>query len=387
MKSDRQPKIFPTVYNQNRKGKVYEWTVCIEKHKEDYDIVVSCGERKGSLVEHRKRITEGKAKRTSLEQAELEATRKWINKTSKDGYSEVLKEYKDHTVVRPMLAQPFDYSKYNTKRKCKIIQFPAAGQRKFDGIRCIAHREKDKIILESRKGVPFDNFTDLRKELALVFSGLNETVYLDGEIYSDNYPFEVISGLVRLSSEKATADRLSIINKLNYIIYDYVDISPSMIETPFVDRCSILDTWIDDNNSKLIKKCITVPIPALEDVKQMHDKFVSEGYEGIILRNYDAPYEIKKRSYHLQKYKEMLDEEFEIVGYHDGTGDEKGLVIWECKTKDDKKFSVRPKGDHKFRRELYNNGDKYIGVLLTVIFQEYTSDRIPRFPVGKAIRI
>ena len=40
----------------------------------------------------------------------------------------------------------------------------------------------------------------------------------------------------------------------------------------------------------------------------------------------------------------------------------------------------------KEARELYDNGNKYIGSLLTVIFQEYTNDGIPRFPVGKGIR-
>ena len=33
-----------------------------------------------------------------------------------------------------------------------------------------------------------------------------------------------------------------------------------------------------------------------------------------------------------------------------------------------------------------DNGDKYIGKKLTVIYQELTEDGKPRFPVGKAIR-
>ena len=33
-----------------------------------------------------------------------------------------------------------------------------------------------------------------------------------------------------------------------------------------------------------------------------------------------------------------------------------------------------------------NKLDKYINKLLTVIFQEYTADGIPRFPIGKSIR-
>ena len=105
------------------------------------------------------------------------------------------------------------------------------------------------------------------------------------------------------------------------------------------------------------------------------------------MRNLDAPYEIKKRSYDLQKYKEFQDAEFEIIGFHEGKGDEKGLVIWDCKTKTNKHFAVRPRGTREYRAKLFEEADKYIGKKLTVMFQEYTGDLIPRFPVGKAIRV
>jgi len=49
-------------------------------------------------------------------------------------------------------------------------------------------------------------------------------------------------------------------------------------------------------------------------------------------------------------------------------------------------FTVRPKGTKESRMKLFLEGDKYINKLLTVIFQEYSSDGIPRFPVGKGVR-
>ena len=36
--------------------------------------------------------------------------------------------------------------------------------------------------------------------------------------------------------------------------------------------------------------------------------------------------------------------------------------------------------------EQFRNGDKYIGRMLTVIYQELTDANVPRFPVGKSIR-
>ena len=81
-----------------------------------------------------------------------------------------------------------------------------------------------------------------------------------------------------------------------------------------------------------------------------------------------------------------MDEEFKIIGFHEGTGDEKGLVIWDCITKDEKTFAVRPKGTFESRNKLFLEANLHIGKLLTVIFQEYSNDGIPRFPIGKGIR-
>ena len=105
-----------------------------------------------------------------------------------------------------------------------------------------------------------------------------------------------------------------------------------------------------------------------------------------MIRDKDGIYELNKRSKYLQKFKEFIEEEFKIVGFHEGTGDEKGAIIWDCVTKDKKTFAVRPKGTFESRKKLYEDGGKYIGKSLTVIFQEYSSDGVPRFPVGKAIR-
>ena len=95
---------------------------------------------------------------------------------------------------------------------------------------------------------------------------------------------------------------------------------------------------------------------------------------------------LKKEVNIFKNIKDFKDEEFKIIGFTEGKGVEKGCIIWTCITKDGKEFSTRPKGTHKFRKELFKNGKEYIGKKLTVVFQEYSADGIPRFPVGKTIR-
>ena len=128
------------------------------------------------------------------------------------------------------------------------------------------------------------------------------------------------------------------------------------------------------------------------DVIIKQAQFVSEGYEGAMVRNKDGKYGLGKRSSDLQKVKSFLDGEYEIIGFEEGSGNDAGTVIWQCRTAPTSDypygndFMVRPRGTREQRREWYENGTQYIGRMLTVRYQELTDDGIPRFPVGVAIR-
>ena len=60
-----------------------------------------------------------------------------------------------------------------------------------------------------------------------------------------------------------------------------------------------------------------------------------------MLRNIESPYELNKRSKHLQKYKKFIDSEYKIIGFKEGKGDAKGTVIWDFETDSGQTFSVR----------------------------------------------
>jgi DNA ligase-1 len=158
------------------------------------------------------------------------------------------------------------------------------------------------------------------------------------------------------------------------------------LKQPFSQRWERLYGLVDWNSLKKCKYVESYVLNTPAEIKPMHDHFVSEGFEGIMLRDINAPYEINKRSKYLQKYKEFVDEEFNIVGFHEGSGNEKGAVVWDCITQSGQPFAVRPRGTFEMRQALYKNAASYIGKQLTVIFQEYSTDGIPRFPVGKGIR-
>lgn len=376
---------FPKLLKINNNQKISEWEIKIVKKDNFYTIITSHGEENGKKIYHEKDITEGKVKRSVLEQAIQDVKRKWENKKEKELYAEVLTNNLKSIIVRPMLSNTFSFDLYTTKNRSFKISFPAYIQRKYDGIRCISYLKDDNVIIESRKGIPFQNFSLLKDELKSILSKLPPNFYLDGELYTNSLDFETISGLIRLHEKKITENDIQLINKIEYHLYDFVDLNNK--ELKYKERLDILNNLISESLSiSRCKKVDTFLANELNDVKKYHDDFVKEGYEGIMIRDTDGIYEINKRSKYLQKFKEFMEEEFKIIGFHEGTGDEKGIVIWDCITKDGKFFAVRPKGTFESRKKLFDEGNDHIGKLLTVIFQEYSADNIPRFPVGKGIR-
>jgi DNA ligase-1 len=381
---------FPKLYQLNNNHKIYEWSIRIEQSSGDsFDIITSHGEKDGNLVSHIKNIDKGKAKRSVLQQATMEAESKWRNKKEKDLYCETVsmteQNVEETAVVRPMLANTFSFDAYQKGGRGFRISFPAYVQQKLDGIRCISYMKDGKVVLESRKGIPFQNFEVLRNQLREVFAQLPNTMYLDGELYTDKVDFETLSGMVRLTEKKLKVGDRERINGIEYHLYDFVDTARQ--DLTYQQRHEMIDTLFQRHGDKsLLKKVPTHVVSKLEDVKTMHDRFVQQGYEGVMIREMSGVYEVQKRSKFLQKYKEFFEEEFKIVGFHEGTGDMKGCVIWDCENKEGKIFAVVPKGTFETKREFYQNGAKYVNKLLTVIYQELTADGVPRFPIGKGIR-
>ena len=372
-------KSFPTLYRKNSNGKIYFWEINVINEGESVFIITKHGTDGGKVVSHSKEVKRGRAKRNKVEQAFFNANSKWNDKVNKEAYISDKSKLDSNIVVRPMLAHKFEMSSL-TKKRGTNIKLPAFAQPKYDGIRCLANLVNGNVILQSRTGTLFNNLNKIRSDLKKILSKLPDSFFFDGELYTDELPFEVISGAVRLDDTNEK-DAVSNINKIKYCIYDCFD--TNNLNMPFTERIELIKNYV---KGKYLIISPTDIITKPEQIKLLHDNYVKDGFEGLMLRNKNSPYEIRKRSKHLQKYKEFKEEEFKITGFKEGQGDAKGTVIWECVTKDKKPFSVRPRGSHELKKKWFKNGDKYVGKKLTVIFQEYSKDGIPRFPVGKAVR-
>lgn len=366
----------PTLYKY-KNNKLRIWSIKVDTISKKVYIITEYGMDGGKMVISQKEIKKGKGKNNVFEQAILDAESKMRSKIKKEGFSE--NRNNKQIFITPMLAHTFNPDTYNPTSRAKTIMFPAMTQRKYDGIRCISNNQK----MLSRNQTEYTHLEHIFTDIQLLLNDKGSNFYIDGELYTAQIPFETLSGLINM--KLVTDDVIDNILKIEYHIYDCFDLDNMALT--YNERLQELHDLFNNisNNELSLKLVESNIINTIEEVIPMHNQYVKEGFEGIMLRNIDSPYEFK-RSKNLQKYKSFHEEEFRIIGFKEGTGTERGTVIWICETNDNKQFSVRPRGTFEIRKELLINAEQYIGQQLTVRFQEYSNLGIPRFPVGKAIR-
>lgn len=378
---------FNNLYQKNTRGQMREWKIRVEECDDGTAKIVTnagaIGKKYTESVRHIKCGKNiGKANETSaLEQAICEAKSMWKKRVD-SGMVESRAAAEKYEPVFPMLA-------HNFKDHSKKIRYPACVQPKLDGVRALATIGPDgNVLLISRKNKHF-NFLDHIREAISEFD-LGTGLYLDGELFTKELPFEEIVGLCR--KDKLPDDIISEkMKKIQYHIYDCFDIYRKDID--FRARNALVSSILKGaSDSSPLKLVETRDAGCEDDVFSHYDDFFRvQGYEGAMVRNKDCSvYGINKRSYDLQKIKEFEDSEFKIVGFKEATGNDHGTIVWICKLDSGETFDVRPKATREERARLFKAASEafseFEGKRLTVQFQGRTNNGFPRFPVGIGIR-
>jgi len=371
---------FPTLYRKTANGSIYFWQTHVEMENNDTYVVSKHGAHEGKVKTAKRKILKQCRENTIFDRGVKIAEKKWKDKMNKEGYVTSLEELESADIfVTPMLAKKVEIK----GKMIKGMKFPLKVQPKLDGFRCRCKYSTNNIELFSRKNLPYKGLPTLKSELLKLYETLPENkkknLHLDGELYIHDVPFEELSGPIKRAQNRQGYD----VKNIEFRIYDCFCLDDLKIS--FNDRTEFIKTIIPINHINL-KYVKTEHVNNLEEFKEYYSLFMAEGYEGIMARNPKSPYEISKRSSHLQKYKEFDDDEFEIIGFQEGSGVDEKTVIWKCKTDKGEEFSVRPKGSLEHRRKLFADAKNCIGKLLTVKYQELSEIGVPRFPVGKDIR-
>jgi len=274
-------------------------------------------------------------------------------------------------MTKPMLAHKFDNNRVDWSQPVYI-------QPKLDGVRCVF--TKDGAF--SRTGKQFKNVAHI--ELALLsFFKHSPDVILDGELYNHKlkHDFEKIISLVR--KQKPTADdRLDAQHLVQFHVYDY-------ISSPVYDsyKTRMKNLVVSDIYDAQIKYVPAKLVDSYNYARDIHVKFLDQGYEGSIIR-LDGLYK-HGRSYDLMKFKDFSDTEATIVGYEVGKGKRTGTLGKFIMLDDEGvQFGCPPgKGyNYKDLANMLNNISDYIGQRATFTYFQRTQAGSYRHPLFKTIR-
>lgn len=360
---------FASLYGKPSNGtKVKKWTISVEP-KEDYWIIKRVYGYIGfkettSIKEIKKGKNIGKKNETSAQQQAINEAESLWTKQKEQGYRETVDDIQD-TAFLPMLA-------HNYSKRHADIQEPFYCQPKLDGVRVTITSDG---VLSSRTGKPYVGFEHISE--AVKGLKIDKGVILDGELFTFDLDFETICSVCRKSKVVDPSQTL-----IKFYIFDMYNQNNQGMT--FEERYKYL------KGLKLNDPLILVDsklVDSKDEIQEIHEDYLKEKYEGVIVRNTFGVYKNNYRSVDLQKYKTFIDDEYKIVDYTEAQGNDKGTIIFTCKDhKSNLRFSVRPKGSREKRKEWLQNFDKIKGKMLTVRYQNLTEYGVPRFPVGVAIR-
>lgn len=391
-----------TFYGKDKGGKYKVWTISTSHvHGGDFGedgacIHISHGSEGGVMTPKTDYVNKGKQGRTPYEQAISEAEGR-IKKQVDKGY----REDKADLEELPLLAMlSGDYNKIPKRIKWEDgVHVPD----KFDGVRCLVKCVTlGDIRLESRTGQPYD-VPHIVKELMFI---MNPGDVLDAEIYLHGYVLQDINSAVKRTDtqkkidqaqrkyEKAVGDEAiqeaytelmeaQLIHEIRPKLQLHVFDMPS--EKPWHQRLDDLFFYAHARFNYEFVIMADNPIAfSEEEMKILHKDAVRRGYEGVMLRNKMGMYESGKRSADLQKYKEFVDEEFEILDIIPAKDD--GSVYELKNNLNDLTFTCTM-GDMPSRAKALAEKHLYIGKFLNVKFQSrYKGTLLPQFPTGEYIR-
>ena len=304
----------------------------------------------------------GRSNETSPEEQAVKEANAIITKKLSEGYFETISEAKSVEIILPMLAKSYE------KEKHKIDWSNCYVQPKLDGMRCLDFIDKRV----SRKNKPITTMDHIKVKRPGPWG-----FTLDGELYAHGLSFQDNMKLIKKKSKESKTVKFHVYDLISYL--------------PFALRYKELKIIVEaSENLELVP---TFKITCEKELKDYHQRFLSEGYEGTIVRWGTRGYEINKRSDALLKYKDFKDLALKIEDvipneqepthgtfvfkWEGAKGHRLGDDILGCGMK----FS------HNEREYILKNKHEYIGKTAEIRFFEYSDTGVPRFPVCVGIRL
>lgn len=263
---------------------------------------------------------------------------------------------------------------------------------KLDGVRVLTIVYPDGTVTQySRNGKELVNFPHVTEQFANVAKTLNEPYVFDGEIMSSSF-----QDLMRQVHRKSDVDAKDAVLYL-FDMLPLADFQAGICPTPQSKRHEQLKTWFEN---KLFLQLMNVQVVENELVDldtdagqkrfaEINKTAIAGGYEGIMIKDPNAPYELK-RSVAWLKQKPFIEVTLEVNDVEEGTGKNVGrLGALVCSGTDDGKLIAVNVGSgftDALRDSIWADIDSVRGQLVEVRADAITQNqdgtyslRFPRF--------
>lgn len=182
---------------------------------------------------------------------------------------------------------------------------------KIDGCRTICLKENGEIHFFSRSGKEFLTLDNVKKDIEKYFKDIDNFA-LDGEMcLIDNTGRESFQGIMK----EITKKNYTMLTP-KYKIFDYLPIEAfykGYLNVRYTDRVHHLPRVSGTLEILSYRK-----VENLDDFKKQEAEAIEKGWEGLILKNNNAPYEAK-RTKNMLKVKNFNDAEYKIISIYPTT--------------------------------------------------------------------
>ena len=271
---------------------------------------------------------------------------------------------------------------------------------KLDGVRVITVIQGDKVEMFSRNGKQFHNFGHIIAEIEAVIKDypVPYPLVLDGEVMSAN--FQDLMKQVHRKDNVAAGDAV-------LHLFDTIPLGcfkNGVWEKPQSFRSLITKHWVEEHKDVLkhvqALDWEEVDLDTPEGNKrfvELNKRAVDGGYEGVMIKDVDAPYECK-RTHAWLKAKPFIEVTLSVTDVEEGTGRNEGrLGALVCAGQDDGK-DIRVNVGSGFtddnRSTFWTHRNALLGQLVEVRADAVTQNqdgtyslRFPRFKTFRGFEV
>ena len=194
---------------------------------------------------------------------------------------------------------------------------------KWDGFRCLVHRDGDAIELMSKAGKPLSRYFP---ELVESIRGISASRFvIDGEIvisHEGSLSFDHL--LMRIHPAASRVKKLATEHPASLIVFDIlVDAKgDSLVELPLSARCAALEAFVGTYVTDDLAVHLSPSTTRMETVTQWF-RSVGGGLDGVIAKQRDLPYQSGTR-HGMKKMKAMRTADCVVGGFRYAS---KGKVV------------------------------------------------------------